>query len=102
MSVVHRPPSTARHRIHPPPPQKNELLHGRLAMLGFFAALVNEASTGLGPIGQVGRGAHGRQRAVAVASCTHMHGGGAHVAWIAPNTPLCSCVMQKLLEWGMP
>ncbi len=35
------------------PPQKNELLHGRLAMLGFFAALVNEASTGLGPLGQV-------------------------------------------------
>jgi hypothetical protein len=34
----------------------NELLHGRLAMLGFVAALINETQTGLGPIGQVGGG----------------------------------------------
>jgi hypothetical protein len=33
--------------------KKNELLHGRLAALGFLAALVNEAYTGLGPVGQV-------------------------------------------------
>ena len=36
--------------------KRNELLHGRLAMLGFLAAVVNEAATGLGPVGQV----HGR------------------------------------------
>ncbi|GBF93152.1 hypothetical protein Rsub_05883 [Raphidocelis subcapitata] len=33
--------------------KKNELLHGRLAMLGFLAAVINENATGLGPIGQV-------------------------------------------------
>ncbi|KAI8470670.1 MAG: hypothetical protein J3K34DRAFT_458777 [Monoraphidium minutum] len=33
--------------------KKNELFNGRLAMLGFAAALVNEMKTGFGPIGQV-------------------------------------------------
>ncbi|GBF99270.1 hypothetical protein Rsub_12030 [Raphidocelis subcapitata] len=31
--------------------KKNELLHGRLG--GFLAAVINESTTGLGPIGQV-------------------------------------------------
>lgn len=43
-----RPPNHPR-----PAAQANELLHGRLAMLGFAAALINEGSTGLGPLGQV-------------------------------------------------
>ena len=33
-----------------PPPR---LFQGRLAMLGFLAAVVNEAQMGLGPVGQV-------------------------------------------------
>ncbi|KAI8477225.1 MAG: hypothetical protein J3K34DRAFT_463283 [Monoraphidium minutum] len=33
--------------------KRNELFHGRLAMLGFFATVVNEGATGMGPIGQV-------------------------------------------------
>jgi len=38
--------------ITPRTTPRQELLHGRLAMLGFLAPLVNETSTGLGPIGQ--------------------------------------------------
>lgn len=29
------------------------MFHGRLAMLGFAAAVINEINTGLGPLGQV-------------------------------------------------
>ncbi|KAG2495306.1 hypothetical protein HYH03_006578 [Edaphochlamys debaryana] len=33
--------------------KRNELFHGRLAMIGFLFAFVNEIKTGMGPLGQV-------------------------------------------------
>jgi photosystem II protein len=39
---------------------QNELFAGRLAQLGFAAALLGEVATGLGPLGQLAAGERGR------------------------------------------
>ena len=49
-------PATQR-RPHPhfrTSPQANEVFAGRIAMMGFFFAVLNQLHTGAGPLGQVG------------------------------------------------